>query len=551
MRPTDRFCDPVCAAIVRRVSDRRRLADRYVLRESPIGAGGMGTVWRAYDELLHREVAIKELRLPESLSAAEREALRERAMTEARAAAGLHHPGIVPVHDVLEEDDRPWIVMHLVEGRALDEEVAASGPLDPRRTAEVGLRLLDALAAAHAKGVLHRDVKPQNVLLDADGNAVLTDFGIAAVVGATRGLTQDGSLIGTLGYVAPERMSGGKAVPASDLWSLGATLYHAVEGRPAYGAEDPATVVAAVLTRGPDAPRRAGPLWPVIEGLLNRDPDLRLGADESRKRLQAVASGRSEPSAASETSTVRLPGPTPDPPTKVETALMPPPSLRARLRHRMALVTTGAVAVVAVIVLAAWLATSNGGSATAQGDGSTTTPAAQPSASQASPSPTPPAARFRLAPNVCKGRSKKSTPIRQLVPQAAPNYEKWTEVSDDVTCKWENLKKGDKSFSWPELQISAKRYDDVDEAASDFATDQFYHRDDDVIKSLNGLGDNAFFAHKERGFPYGVEVGVRISNVFIAVSYEYDSDKTLKKSDEEMIMTLARQLVAQTEASAE
>lgn len=138
-----------------------------------------------------------------------------------------------------------------------------------------------------------------------------------------------------------------------------------------------------------------------------------------------------------------------------------------------------------------------------------------------------------------------------MVPQAAPNYEKWTEVSDDVTCKWENLKKGDKSFSWPELQISAKRYDDVDEAASDFATDQFYHRDDDVIKSLNGLGDNAFFAHKERGFPYGVEVGVRISNVFIAVSYEYDSDKTLKKSDEEMIMTLARQLVAQTEASAE
>ncbi|WP_285632787.1 serine/threonine-protein kinase [Actinoallomurus iriomotensis] len=527
------------------MSDRRRLADRYVLHEPPIGAGGMGTVWRAYDELLHREVAIKELRLPESLSAAEREALRERAMTEARAAAGLHHPAIVPVHDVLDEDDRPWIVMHLVEGRALDEEVTASGPLDPRRTAEIGLRLLDALTAAHAKGVLHRDVKPQNVLLDADGNAVLTDFGIAAVTGATRGLTQDGSLVGTLGYVAPERLSGGKAVPASDLWSLGATLYYAVEGRPAYGADDPAAVVAAVLTSEPDAPRRAGALWPVIQGLLDRDPGRRLDPEESRRRLRAVTSGRSD------TPTVRLPGSASNPPTKVETALLPPPSLRARLRDRMALVTTGVVVLVVVAVaLANWLATSNGGSATAQGGGSTPTPATQPSASQASPSPTPPAARFRLAPNVCKGRSKKSTPIKQLVPQAAPNYEKWTELSDNITCKWENLKKGDDNFSWPELQISAKRYADVDKAIWDYSTDHSLHADDDVIRSLTDIGDEAFFAHKERGFP-GVEVGVRISNVFIAVSYEYDSDKTIKKSDEERLLTLARQLVQQTEATAE
>ncbi|GAA4494556.1 hypothetical protein GCM10023191_033970 [Actinoallomurus oryzae] len=507
----------------------------------------MGTVWRAYDELLHREVAIKELRLPESLSAAEREALRERAMTEARAAAGLHHPGIVPVHDVLEEDDRPWIVMHLVEGRALDEEVAASGPLDPRRTAEVGLRLLGALTTAHAKGVLHRDVKPQNVLLDADGNAVLTDFGIAAVVGATRGLTQDGSLVGTLGYVAPERMSGGRAVPASDLWSLGATLYHAVEGRPAYGAEDPAAVVAAVLTREPDAPRRAGPLWPVLEGLLRRDPHERLDAEEARRRLRAVASGRSEP--ASETATAQPPGPPSNRPTRVETALMPSPSLRARLRERTALVATGTVVVLAAVVLAAWLATSNGGSATAQGDGAGTTPGTRPSASQASQSATPPAARFRLAPNVCKGRSAKSTPIRQLIPRAAPDRSEWEELSDQVTCVWESQEKGGGLSAWPELQISAKQYDQVDKAEWEFGTEHYLHSRDDVIRPLSGLGDEAFFAHKERGLP-GVAVGIRISNVFISVSYEYDSDKTIKKSDEEMITKLARQLAKQTEADA-
>lgn len=249
------------------MSGQRSLADgRYALEDEPIGTGGMGSVWRGYDRKLHRAVAVKALHLPDGLNAEEHARLRARAMREARAIARLEHPGIVAVHDVLEEDGQSWIVMRFIAGRTLDQEVRANGPLSPQRAAEVGARLLDALSAAHDAGVLHLDVKPQNVLLDDKGRPVLTDFGIASVTGATAPQTK--ALLGTVGYVAPERLAGAQPGPAADLWSLGATLYFAVEGRPAFTADDVATVLAAVMTRDPEPMTRAGVLAPTIAGLI-------------------------------------------------------------------------------------------------------------------------------------------------------------------------------------------------------------------------------------------------------------------------------------------
>jgi len=256
-----------------------------------LGIGGVGTVWRAFDTVLHREVAVKELRIPDGLNPEERDKLRERAMREARAAAGLDHPAIVTIHDVVDEDGRPWIVMRLLPGQSLDQAVRAHGPLSPRRAAELGVRLVEALRTAHAKRVLHRDVKPQNVMLSGDDQWMLTDFGIASVAGATRTLTGTGIVTGTLGYVAPERLSGAEAGTAADLWALGATLYYAVEGRPAFDHDDLPAMIAAVLTRDPEPPRLAGPLAPVIAALMERDPARRLNAEAARQQLLAIAGG--------------------------------------------------------------------------------------------------------------------------------------------------------------------------------------------------------------------------------------------------------------------
>ncbi|WP_285542980.1 serine/threonine-protein kinase [Streptomyces lavendulae] len=268
---------------------------RYVLDREPIAAGGMGTVWRGYDRKLKRAVAVKELRFAEGLSTSERDRQRARVMVEARAAARLDHPGIVPVYDVIEDDGRPWIVMRLVPGRSLAQEVEASGALGPQRTAEIGLEILAALEAAHSEGILHRDVKPQNVLLDAEGRAVLTDFGIAAVMGATQPPTATGMVVGTVGYMAPERLSGSGAGPKADLWSLGATLYFTVEGRSAYNADDVVALIAAVASRDPEPMSRAGALAPAIAGLLVRDVGARWDAATAKAYLQAVVAGSPEP----------------------------------------------------------------------------------------------------------------------------------------------------------------------------------------------------------------------------------------------------------------
>ncbi|TDQ48823.1 serine/threonine-protein kinase [Actinorugispora endophytica] len=267
----------------------RILADRYRLVE-PIGHGGMGTVWRAEDEVLSRDVAIKEVRVSPALEPGTRAELLRRTMREARICAGLNHPSIVTVHDVVRENDRPWIVMELLRGRSLEQVVREEGALPPRRVAEIGRQLLSALRTAHAAGVLHRDVKPANVLLLPDGRPVLTDFGIAVSDSEER-LTLTGKLPGSPGYMAPERVSDGTVTAASDQWSLGATLYYAVEGRSAYERPSDAERLTAVLDDYPDPAQRAGALRPVLNGMLQRDPGQRLTGPALDAALASVIAG--------------------------------------------------------------------------------------------------------------------------------------------------------------------------------------------------------------------------------------------------------------------
>jgi hypothetical protein len=248
----------------------RVIAGRYRLEES-IGRGAMGVVWRARDLLLDRDVAVKEVQIRETVTADERSNAYQRTLREAKTAARLSHPGVVTVYDVAEEDGRPWIVMELVSARSLDQVIAADGPLTARRVAELGRQLLAALATAHAAGVMHRDVKPSNVLLDGD-RAVLTDFGIATFTGDPR-LTQTGMVMGSPGFTAPERIRGQPASPASDLWSLGATLYTAVEGHGPYERRGGAiTTMSAIINESAPLAPSAGALNTVIAALLRREP---------------------------------------------------------------------------------------------------------------------------------------------------------------------------------------------------------------------------------------------------------------------------------------
>jgi hypothetical protein len=271
------------------------LDGRYRL-SGELGKGGMGTVWRARDEELGRDVAVKELTLPREISGARRERAVQRALREARAAARLRHPGIVTIHTVVQADGRPWIVMELLSGRSLDTVLRDDGPLEPRRAAALAVEMLDALSTAHERGVLHRDVKPANIFLRDDGRAVLTDFGIATLTGDAS-LTRPGALIGSPAYMAPERVRGEPGGPPSDLWSLGATLYALVEGHPPFGWPTPLGVLGAVLTEEPTPPRQAGPLAPLLLRLLDKDPDGRPGADAVRRELQAIAGTDAQPEA--------------------------------------------------------------------------------------------------------------------------------------------------------------------------------------------------------------------------------------------------------------
>ncbi|MFF8468707.1 serine/threonine-protein kinase [Streptomyces griseus] len=271
------------------------LAGRYRLGDV-LGRGGMGKVWRAHDEVLHRTVAVKELTAGLYVAEADRLVLHARTQKEARAAARITHPGVVTVHDVIEYDNRPWIVMQYVDGPSLADSAKESGEVAPREAARIGLHVLSALRAAHAAGVLHRDVKPGNVLLARDGQVLLTDFGIAAIEGDST-ITRTGELVGSIDYLAPERVRGGDPGPASDLWSLGATLYTAVEGTSPFRRASPISTMQAVVTEEPPAPVNAGPLGAVITALLRKDPDERPTAAQTEQMLLDAMDGR-EPRAA-------------------------------------------------------------------------------------------------------------------------------------------------------------------------------------------------------------------------------------------------------------
>ncbi|MEV0774694.1 serine/threonine-protein kinase [Streptomyces sp. NPDC050428] len=264
----------------------RLLAGRYRLGEV-LGRGGMGTVWRAVDETLGRTVAVKELRFPTSIDEDEKRRLITRTLREAKAIARIRNNGAVTVYDVVDEDDRPWIVMELIEGKSLAEVVREDGILTPRRAAEVALAILDVLRSAHREGILHRDVKPSNVLISEDGRVVLTDFGIAQVEGDPS-VTSTGMLVGAPSYISPERARGKKPGPAADLWSLGGLIYASVEGCPPYDKGSAIATLTAVMTEPLEPPKNAGPLEEVIYGLLAKDPDLRLDDAGARALLQGV-----------------------------------------------------------------------------------------------------------------------------------------------------------------------------------------------------------------------------------------------------------------------
>lgn len=268
--------------------DAQLIGQRYRLA-TPIGQGATGTVWRGWDEVLRRLVAIKEVRFPPGVSRAKRDILCWRTLREARTAAQLSHPAAATVHDVVVERGCPWIVMELIHGRPLDRVIKTSGPLPPSRVAELGCQILGALTAAHRAGVLHRDVKPSNVLITGDGGAVLTDFGIATMDGDSS-LTQDEMVLGTPAYLAPERIRGDSATPATDMWSLGATLYAAVEGQGPYDrCGGVAATVAKVLSVDPPPLKAAGPLTAAISALLSRNPTARPSPDDAMAMLKAAA----------------------------------------------------------------------------------------------------------------------------------------------------------------------------------------------------------------------------------------------------------------------
>ncbi|MEU2335229.1 serine/threonine-protein kinase [Streptomyces sp. NPDC013172] len=295
----------------RQDNSERLLAGRYRLG-GVLGRGGMGTVWRAEDETLGRTVAVKELRFPSNIDEDEKRRLITRTLREAKAIARIRNNSAVTVFDVVEEDDRPWIVMELVEGKSLAEVIREDGLLDPKRAAEVGLAILDVLRSAHREGILHRDVKPSNVLIsEHDGRVVLTDFGIAQVEGDPS-ITSTGMLVGAPSYISPERARGHKPGPAADLWSLGGLLYAAVEGTPPYDKGSAIATLTAVMTEPLEEPKNAGPLKDVIYGLLTKDPAQRLDDAGARAMLNAIVNMPAE-APADATRVVPLP-PQPDAP---------------------------------------------------------------------------------------------------------------------------------------------------------------------------------------------------------------------------------------------
>ncbi|MFC9998628.1 serine/threonine-protein kinase [Nocardia sp. NPDC127526] len=338
-------------------SGRTVVDGRFEVLEA-LGSGGMGTVWRAYDLVLHREVALKEVLAAEGGTGGAGAAQRERVLREARALARIRHPNVVAVHHIVDSpaSAHPWIVMELVRGRSLADRLEY-GPMNAVEVAQLGRGMLAALRAAHAVGVLHRDIKPANVLLREDGSPVLTDFGIAAVEGL-HGLTSTGSVVGSLDYVAPERLDSREGHPASDLWSLGLLLYVAVEGYHPLRRETTAATLAAVVRGDVPPPRQAGPLTPVLRALLVTDPDRRPSLERADAMLaQAAGAAAPLPSTPAESAPWPSPGgsapwPAPAASAPISSAAEPRQVVRPRVGKRWVPVGVAAVVVVAGLVAA-------------------------------------------------------------------------------------------------------------------------------------------------------------------------------------------------------
>ncbi|TDB93669.1 serine/threonine protein kinase [Nonomuraea longispora] len=491
-----------------------KIAGRYRVLQT-LGQGGMGTVWLAHDELLDRHVAVKALLLPESLTPAEREEALQRATREAMAAAQLRHPNIITVHDVLTHDGLPTIVMEMLKGRDLKDAVAAEGQWAPERAAAVGLRVLDALVAAHAHGIQHRDVKPANVFLTDDGRVVLTDFGIARLEDQAT-ITESGLLIGSPGYIAPERLRGERGGPASDLWSLGATLYAAVEGQAPYSGTSPMTVLRDALTRPPRPPERAGRLGPVLMQLLAREPHQRPDARLTGHLLRQVAEG----------------GP-------ATTALMPAP--RRANRRGPVLIGAGLLAAVAAVATTAALLprsapTTPRPAASADTRPATSAPVRTPSAT---PSATATAARFSGPVDVCTLMTP--TQVRSLVPKASPKGS-----ADEEGCEWTADGNGVGVSPVPLSSLDSAWGLSVDEATETFVNrlngadsgavitwnwpdvgiEEALTQTSKAYQEVNGIGDEAFSYElvDPRGQVARHDVIFRTSNVVMQIQY-FDAKK--------------------------
>ncbi|MCW2874847.1 serine/threonine-protein kinase [Actinacidiphila oryziradicis] len=343
----------------------RIVAGRYRLL-SELGRGGMGVVWGALDEVLGREVAVKEVRAPAGLDEHGVRQLYARLEQEGRAAARVEHPNVITVYDVAMAEGSPWIVMELVRGLTLSDVLSAEGPLEPRRAAQICGRVLAGLRAAHEKGVLHRDVKPGNVLIGDDGRVVLTDFGIATFEGSSA-LTRTGELVGSPEFLPPERALGRTPGPESDLWSLGVLLFVSVEGDSPFRRDTALSTMRAVVEEEPPVPRRAKPLVPVLEGLLRKDPARRLSGWEAQRILDEVAAGRT-PYSAPTVVGIRAPA-APFTPPSARAHASPAAAARAitargrrkRPRRAVAAMAAGVLALLLAAGGIAWALTHNGG----------------------------------------------------------------------------------------------------------------------------------------------------------------------------------------------
>ncbi|MFC4060644.1 protein kinase [Planomonospora corallina] len=521
------------------------LAGRYRLLER-LGEGGAGTVWRARDETLRRDVAVKEMRGSENFA--------ERAILEARAAARVNHPSIVMVHDVVTEGGRPWIVMDLVDGVSLDKLIG-QGPIPPPRAAAIGLRILDALEAAHAHGMLHRDVKPGNVLVERDGTAMLADFGIAVPLTGEESLADRA---GSAGYTAPERLREEPAGPASDLWSLGATLYAAVEGRPPFHRDHPAAVAAAVLMHEPPAPTLAGPeLGGLLLAMLAKDPARRPAPATVRQVLSGLARTDTAPAAVPPTprgaptvpTSVYRAAPTgpdaghghgapglhghgaswaPDPAPAPWTPGPPSPGPRRRRWWiPVAAVLTAAAAGAAV----AWATIQPG------------EPAVDPG-------------RFATAPQACELLTVEQ--VRELVDQVTdPRMTKADE------CTWNYLKRGT-AYRWISVQtqaVSPQGETGAPEAAralfertrretdAEAGTDTMFGRQTrSGVRDLPGIGEGAFardYAREGTNISRTVcTAWLRVSNLIVKVEWTRAEDGGVTPSDQETVRRAAELVAA-------